>query len=318
MPLTHAPAAARPRQNRLVRALAAVVVLCGVGWATTAVWPADTTAHWQFVAEAQASWWVGAAAAVFGAGALQSWRRAFIYLLVFVVAVAALPRVPSPTFFDRDATPTIRVFTLNTSFGAADDATIVDSIADLRPDVVFLSETDEAEVQAVAAGTGYVALTTADPGAGGADGVAALASPGYAARTSAEAQLEQGVTRFQMPSVRVVQDAVVTHVVGVHAVAPIGTDRAGWDADLRGIGQWVSQRDKVVLAGDFNATRGHPRFRDIGLQSCTGRLAHTPTWPSTFPVIRLDHILTTGQCFGGGTLAVPGTDHLGVWADVSS
>lgn len=316
--MTRFPAAVRPRQNRVVRAFAAVVVFLGVVWATTAAWPADTTAHWQYAAEAQASWWVGAALAIFGAGAVQSWRRAFIYLLIFMVAVVVLPRVPISSLLDRDATPTIRVLSLNTHFGDADEAAVATMVEDIGPDVLFLSETNTADVEAVAAATAYMPLTQADPGDGGADAVVALVRPGYEEQAQATAELVQGVTRFQMPSVRVVQDAVVTHVAGVHAVAPIGADRGGWDDDLRRIGEWAAQRDKLVLAGDFNATRGHPRFRDIDLQSCTGHLAHTPTWPAPFPVIRLDHILTTGQCFDAGMVAVPGTDHRGVWADVSS
>ena len=72
------------------------------------------------------------------------------------------------------------------------------------------------------------------------------------------------------------------------------------------------------MAGDFNATRLHPRFRDINLEDCTGHMAHTPSWPSVLPVLRLDHIMTTGECHSGGQVAVAGTDHRGVWADISA
>ncbi|MGP5660208.1 endonuclease/exonuclease/phosphatase family protein [Corynebacterium falsenii] len=296
--------------------LSATLIVCGLLWLSTIIWPVYPTATWRWVPELQASAFVGGVMLFVGVGVLTSFRRGFVFGLVALIALLVVPRVPSISFFSDAATPT-RVFALNTFFGAADDRKVAEVINELRPDVVFLSETNPEEVHNVAQATGMIALTKADPGEGGADGVAALMTPQFGEETGAFAEMVTGVTRFQMPRVYApLRDN--SQFVGIHNVAPIATDRGAWIDDLSKLTEWSNEKRKLVVAGDFNATRGHPRFRDFNLTSCTGHFAHTPTWSSSTPVIRLDHILTTGDCLDGGTVKVKGTDHRAVWADVTT
>jgi endonuclease/exonuclease/phosphatase (EEP) superfamily protein YafD len=87
----------------------------------------------------------------------------------------------------------------------------------------------------------------------------------------------------------------------VHTVAPLGDDRVRWQAQLRWVEEEIRQeRGPLVVAGDFNATRYHPSFRQL-LSERLGD-AHerrgkgwATTWPRDRwplpPLMRLDHVL---------------------------
>ncbi|MDC7104293.1 endonuclease/exonuclease/phosphatase family protein [Corynebacterium falsenii] len=296
--------------------LSAVLIAGGLLWLSTIIWPIHPTATWRWVPELQASAFLGAVVLFVGVGVLTSVRRGFVFGLVVLLALLVVPRIPA-AFFSPDATTHTRVFALNTYFAGADDGQVAQVINELRPDIVFLSETNPEEVATVARGTGMIALTKADPGPEGADGVAALVTPQFGKESGAFGEVVTGVTRFQMPRVYApLRDN--SQFVGIHNVAPVGSDRSAWVDGLSRLTEWSNDKKKLVVAGDFNATRGHRGFREFALTSCTGHFAQTPTWPSSTPVIRLDHILTTGQCLDGGAVKVAGTDHRGVWADVTT
>lgn len=309
---------------------------------STALWP-KVTGLWPWVPELQASAFVGGMVAVFGLALLVRARRAVALLLAMVLIVVIVPRVGNVHWFAPD--PSVRVMALNTSFGQASTAELAEAVEKVKPDVLSLSETNPEEIRRVGEATGFIAMNQAQPGAGGADGVVLLANPdgrlAALARTSlsptpslfAPLAEDTGLTRFQMPSLWLpswhsvgsrlgaVDDRQV-RIAGTHVVAPLGpTDRQAWDSELEALLGWVETETKVgnvVLMGDFNATRWHPRMRDFSaLDDCTGHAAARPTWPTAAPVLRLDHILTSGKCGDAGTVAVDGTDHLAVWADIS-
>lgn len=111
----------------------------------------------------------------------------------------------------------------------------------------------------------------------------------------------------------------------VHTPAPLPDIVSDWRATLRALTRWRAQlpeKQRVVMAGDFNASPAMPGFRELvnGLTDssrATGA-GWTRTWPHGAwlpPFIQLDHVLTRG--FGvvaDGTVTVAGTDHLGYWA----
>lgn len=308
--------------------LCLVVVALSMLWASTMLWPVNPTATWPWVAEAQASAWVGSIALLAAAvGALRSWRQAIVGLLVVAVALLAVPRIPNPfpagVMNRAEETWLLRVMSLNTFFGRAEDEAIIAAVRDIGPDVLVLSETNPREVEVVAAAAGYVVVNSAKPGRGGADGVTILLRRG--AVTPVAGGEFTGITRFQFPFVRLrssgegAQGQADIQVFGVHVVAPISHDRSEWAQELRALGDFVSEQDgPIIVTGDFNATRNHPGLRALNLRDCTGHVAHTPTWPNPVPVIRLDHVLVGGaSCQGGGVVRVEGTDHRAVWADVA-
>lgn len=335
-----------------MRKAAAVVVLAvSLLWLSTVAWPPGLTATWPYVGLLQATVFVAAVGAVFGIGLLSSFARAGAFALVAVLLVVVVPRVPAPFLPDANS-DSLRVVALNTYFQHAEDAQIVERLEELDPDVVILSETSPEETEAVIEGTGLVAagagggagaggdggdLAGIRPGPSGAEGVAILVRPEQ--EYSSQGDLE--LTQFQMPSVLLGGSGGLDasgglgkrpagiQIVGAHPLTPMPDTVESWDQGLQNLGGWIdefvaenpadeaeSASKGLVVAGDFNATRAHPRFRALGIQDCTGHLAHTPTWPAKLPVLRLDHILTTGQCHDGGQFRVAGTDHRGVWADI--
>lgn len=335
-----------------MRKAAAVVVLAvSLLWLSTVAWPPGLTATWPYVGLLQATVFVAAVGAVFGIGLLSSFARAGAFALVAVLLVVVVPRVPAPFLPDANS-DSLRVVALNTYFQHAEDAQIVERLEELDPDVVILSETSPEETEAVIEGTGLVAagagggagaggdlaggaggdLSGIRPGPSGAEGVAILVRP----EQDYSSQGDLGLTQFQMPSVLLGGSGGLgkrpagTQIVGAHPLTPMPDTVESWDQGLQNLGGWIdefvaenpteeaeSASKGLVVAGDFNATRAHPRFRALGIQDCTGHLAHTPTWPAKLPVLRLDHILTTGQCHDGGQFRVAGTDHRGVWADIT-
>ncbi|KAB1503112.1 endonuclease/exonuclease/phosphatase family protein [Corynebacterium sp. 320] len=338
-----------PQLARSRTIIGAILAVGGLVWTSTALWPKATEVLPGLPA-LQASAFVGGILAVFGLALIVRARRALAVLAVMVLVVVIAPRIGTLNWFGPD--PNVRVMALNTALGNADDGAIVDRLRELQPDLVSLSETTPDEIRRVTAATGFVAMSNAEPGSGGADGVVLLANPDgrlaslvtqaekvdpekkpEANHEYADVARDADVTRFQMPTVYTpswhfrgsragaVAEVPVTFA-GVHVVAPVGSeDRKAWDEELEGLQSWTAQRNRttdVVLMGDFNATRWHPRMRDFSnTTDCTGHAAARPTWPAFAPVIRLDHILTTGSCGEAGTFRVSGTDHLGVWADIA-
>lgn len=299
-------------------------------WLSSIIWPASVTASKPYVAELQASAWVAVVIAVAAIGSLRSVRRMVVFAVIAILAASIVPRIPAFSLFQ--STPMLRVMSLNTYFGGAVDTEIADIVNEVNPDVLILAETNPLEASAVARATDMRVMTDVDPG-DGADGTTMLAKNDWIDRSEAQASLAKGITRFQMP--RVTANVAIpsedgkassarrhVELYGVHALAPAGHDRGPWASELENISKMVGSDPghngrNMVIAGDFNATRSHPRFREIDLKDCTGHMAHTPTWPSKFPVIRIDHVLTSGSCTGGGTIKVKGTDHRAVWADIA-
>ncbi len=122
-------------------------------------------------------------------------------------------------------------------------------------------------------------------------------------------------------------DGTAVTLYGVHPVAP--SDRYGlrrWKGDYRTLTSvLLDAGPSTVVAGDFNATAGHRRFRELksvaGLadaQDVSGA-GFGATWPAATPlppVMRLDHILV-GDDIGVERTEIlddVGADHLGVEA----
>lgn len=311
-------------------------------WASTPLWRVtgalpDRLAR--FVPAAQAVFAVGALGALLCLIVVcwQAWRRRSAVPAVLAVLLTAAVLTPVGIVTAQSGTPEegtsgetgetgekLRVMALNTYFNGADDASIIAESRRIDPDVLVLSETSSAEVDAVERGTGLTSTSPVD-GSGGASGTAVLVRPGTPVSDVVE---DRGLTGHQTPSARVSVPAPVD-VYGVHTLPPAFSDLISrWEENLGTLKDSFEGNDApLVLAGDFNATVAHPEFRDFldhtGLTRCEGgsgiqRLTGTPTWPDRFPLIRIDHVLVRGgACTDGGTVQVEGTDHRGVWADIS-
>ncbi|WP_145943387.1 endonuclease/exonuclease/phosphatase family protein [Corynebacterium glyciniphilum] len=325
--------------RRLLRSVPAVAFVLFLVWTSTPLWRVtgalpDRLAR--FVPAAQAVFAVGALGALLCLIVVcwQAWRRRSAAPAVLAVLLTAAVVTPVGIVTAQSGTPeegtsgesgeTLRVMALNTYFNGADDASIIAESRRIDPDVLVLSETSSAEVDAVERGTGLTSTSPVDD-SGRASGTAVLVRSDTPVSDVVE---DRGLTGHQTPSARVSVPAPVD-VYGVHTLPPAFSDLISrWEDNLGTLKDSFEGSDvPLVLAGDFNATVAHPEFRDFldhtGLTRCEGgsgiqRLTGTPTWPDRFPLVRIDHVLVRGgACTDGGTVQVEGTDHRGVWADIS-
>jgi endonuclease/exonuclease/phosphatase (EEP) superfamily protein YafD len=127
------------------------------------------------------------------------------------------------------------------------------------------------------------------------------------------------------PDVEVATRAGDYRLRAVHTPAPLPNIVSDWRSALRSLAQWraaLPGSQRLVMAGDFNASRAMPGFRQVadGLidaSTATGS-GWRRTWPNGKaipPFVQLDHVLSRG--FGvvaDGTTAIGDTDHLAYWA----
>lgn len=327
--------------RRLLRAVPTGALVLFLVWASTPWWRVTGTlpdSLARFVPAAQAVFPVAVLGALLCLAVVcwQAWRRRAAWWSVLAVLLVVGVVLPVGTATTRAGAPgeashgdapgeTLRVMALNTFFNGADDASVIDETRRLDPDVLVLTETSPAEVSAVAQGTGLTATAPVEEG-GGASGTAVLVRQDAPAPSQVTG--DRGLTGHQTPSVRLAGSTLVD-IYGVHTLPPAFSDLvSGWRDDLgRLAGGFPDQGIPLVLAGDFNATVAHPEFRDLldhtGLTRCEGggrvhRPAGAPTWPDRFPLVRIDHVLVRdATCTDAGTVRVEGTDHRGVWADIT-
>lgn len=119
-------------------------------------------------------------------------------------------------------------------------------------------------------------------------------------------------------------------IIAVHPIAPSVGRMQRWRDDVYAVtdvcralpgGDRIGER--LVMAGDFNATRDHRAMRDLGgcvdaaSESGTGAVA---TWPTSFPALAgaaIDHILVEDAAWrvvASEVVDVGGSDHRGVIA----
>jgi endonuclease/exonuclease/phosphatase (EEP) superfamily protein YafD len=119
------------------------------------------------------------------------------------------------------------------------------------------------------------------------------------------------------------------HLTAIHIASPRPGHIPNWRQELRQLGE--ARQDfpgpaPAILLGDFNASYDHREFRDLLATGFTDAAqaagkGMAPTWPAGSripPFVTLDHVLVTAgigiRSFA--TVAVPGTDHAGVVAEL--
>lgn len=210
----------------------------------------------------------------------------------------------------------------------------------LAPDVLVLAEVSAAHWEALrGAGIGELLPHATGSVGGSASTVVATREPATCVDvpshvrcgevvdvgeqgTPAVVEGEQVITGFDMPAVRLASGTVVR---GVHLWSPRLTPVERWHTDQRAMIEWVAARpeERLVLAGDFNASLSHPVFRQLsaGMSSApAGMLPWTRTWPFGWPIppfVQIDHVLARGMTpVAAGTIVIPGSDHAAVWAQL--
>ena len=111
-----------------------------------------------------------------------------------------------------------------------------------------------------------------------------------------------------------------------HPMAPLPGETDQWRAGLAALQRWkddVPTGERLVIAGDFNASFGQPAFRDLADGLVDAQRAAGEGWVRTWPVVgrrmppfvALDHLLSRGLgVVDAGQVAFHGSDHMLVWA----
>jgi len=249
-----------------------------------------------------------------------------VFLVAWQLPPPRLPRrAPSPRSASESAAPatvTVRVLTLNALHGRADTADLVSLLASLSPDVLAVQElTPELAASLTEAGVADVLPVSYLEPWNGPNGI------GLWSRWPLTKLPPVPGTRRQMIRAELNIGWPLTVTV-VHTAAPVGGRQPIWKQDMEQLrGALAETVGHQIVAGDFNATRDHKEFRRLlatGLADSADAALRRQwpafTWPTNKwypPVMRLDHILVTRagatvrEC---RTVAVPGSDHLGVLA----
>ncbi|WP_431709848.1 endonuclease/exonuclease/phosphatase family protein [Glutamicibacter uratoxydans] len=125
---------------------------------------------------------------------------------------------------------------------------------------------------------------------------------------------------YSLPVAQVQTPQGLINVAGIHIYPPVG-DAKRWKQGLEAVGTWARQETNtpVILAGDFNAVRAHPGFRDMktGFVDADGFLP-AATWPADRKIsslIGIDHILVRDLAVAEFSVhKVEGSDHLAISA----
>ena len=246
------------------------------------------------------------------------------------LAAAALTAAVVPRAIPRPQPPVdgaeLRVLTSNLLVGRADAESLVSLVVSSGADVLFLQElTDGAAIRLQKAGLDSVLpYHVLEPVVYGPKGSGIWAR--YPLRDGlavAPASRSRPVARLDVPGGQSVQ------LVCVHLRPPRpsrssqrGGPLAHRDGDAAGSGD-----APVIMAGDFNATLDHARFRellrlgyvDAAVQAGRGLI---PTWGprpgGELAVLAIDHILLDPRCAVRAFSAhrLPGTDHRALYAQI--
>lgn len=258
--------------------------------------------------------------------ALRFWRLALVgavpSLVAVVLAIASFGLTTTPA---GGGAGTVTLLSSNLEFGGGNAEDIVAGVREHRADIVVLVELTPAAVTRLKA-------------AGLDEALPYVAGTPEAGTTGAEIRSRWPLTLldagkgasgslFWEPYVVVERPAGAFRVKAIHTRQPI-VSASGWHQDLERIRVWQLAQptdQPLLLAGDFNASQGHPAFRAM-LEGLTDAHRATGggwvrTWPQgrrVPPFVQLDHVLGRGVTpLDAGVTPVRGTDHSAVWATLS-
>jgi len=231
----------------------------------------------------------------------------------------------SPTA--ASGTAPVRVLTVNLLKGQGDGTSVVELAVAAGVDILVLEEV----TPSVVAEMRRAGLDQAFPHHAGEphDGVTGT----MVFTTGAVSQATNLHTTFGSWWVDIALEQGKVRLFAVHPSPPVDS-AATWRADLARLRDAVAERHPDLVAGDFNATADHREFRDIlaaGLRDAAERTnaGWQPTWPAEGEVrvlgvplprlVQIDHVLVGSRLTARSmtTVAVEGTDHRGVLAEVA-
>ncbi|MEY5017971.1 MAG: hypothetical protein RL431_1020 [Actinomycetota bacterium] len=314
--------------RRMMRATSlAGLIVVGAWFAATVVAPDISTVT--VLATALGPWIVAAAVLVM---VLALVSRAVIYagIAVIIALLSAnhfhvYPNFSAKTDPAATSGAAITVLSLNAYVGSAETDSLMAAIEQTDPDVVVLSEMNamirERYVQA--------GLAELYPYSYVVDDETWLSGQDIWSKTPLTNTRRVPTETFPVLAAETVIEGRTIDIVGVHMYSPLAR-RDLWAADHAALQRFVqahatNSEAALVLAGDFNASRGLPPFdwvRDTGLTDAaeqTSWFFQRTSWPNDplpLPVLSLDHVLVGEGVQVAGTefVSIAGTDHRGIAA----
>ncbi|EOD65877.1 endonuclease/exonuclease/phosphatase [Amycolatopsis vancoresmycina DSM 44592] len=245
------------------------------------------------------------------------WTGGVALVLAIALAVLVLPRLSASEQRDLHG-KTLRVLSSNLLYGQADPKAVVDLVREQRIDVLNLVEMTPRVVDGLTAAglfetLPYRVLHPA-PGAFGS---------GIVSRFPLKEVNLSGDSAAKQPGAEAdLGDGVVVEIVAVHPISP-DVDTPQWEREIKDLSRPAGEHGLRILAGDFNATLDHVAYRTVlsrGYRDAAEERGEglTPTWPSSFPVVTIDHVAVDNRAavLDYRVFDVPGSDHRAVFAEV--
>ncbi len=209
----------------------------------------------------------------------------------------------------------------NLEFGEADASALVEQLQSLDVDTLVLTElTPDAAARLEDAGLARLLPHHVGEAQTGAAGTAIRSRHRLTeiSATHVPGLFDQPVATVHAP----VGDYVLR---AMHPYPPTARLVRAWHRQLGAAAAWVDRqpdRTPLVLAGDFNASHGHPSFRRLADGMVDAHRAAGSGWVRTWPqgrglpaFVQLDHVLVRdGEVVDAGAAVVAGTDHALVWS----
>ena len=245
------------------------------------------------------------------------WTGGVALVLSIALAVLVVPRLSASEQREVHG-KTLRVLSSNLLYGQADPKAVVDLVREQRIDVLNLVEMTPRVVDGLTAAglfqlLPYRVLHPA-PGAFGS---------GIVSRFPLKEVNLTGDSAAKQPGAQAdLGDGVVAEIVAVHPISP-DVDTPQWEREMKDLSRAAGEHGLRILAGDFNATLDHAAFRTVlsrGYNDAAEERgsALTPTWPSSLPVVTIDHVVVDNRAavLDYRVFDVPGSDHRAVFAEV--
>lgn len=331
-PMWHAGAVSPPRPVRLALLfLGGAVAAAGATLTTLMLAPEAQGLH-RILAMAAAFipygillWAFTAAAFALGATGRRRWVAAFAAIPLLLHVAWSAPYWPHPAP-PAEGTP-LRVMAANLLFGRAEATSVAAAVRAADPDVIVFTEygkhvDDRLQPtglkDAYPYRVGTVASDYATSGRWDASGTQVWSKTPVTTLATAPTTFTQLAVRVERPDGPVV--VVAAHPVNMVQGAALWRAEGAALADLAR--PHVGQR--LVVAGDFNATREHVTFREVLALGLTDAVDQAGAgWLPTFdvdtaPLIAIDHVLVDARLVAQRVTTVPirDTDHLAIVADL--
>ena len=266
----------------------------------------------------------------YGALGVGVWQRqrALAALAAVLVLGHLLWTVPDlwPRGRDSGAGRSLRIYSHNVLYSNSRMSAAARTIQSKAPDIVVLLELSARNLPPLerTLNSGRYPYQLVRPAVDGAFGF------GIWSRAPLADMTETSVAGFPVGEVTVLDGMRPIRLYAIHIVGPVNHGAlTPWRAELAWLAGQVRDRgdERMILAGDFNATPQHRDFRR--LLAAGVRDAHTavggwaPTWPRTWkwlpPVLRIDHVLVSP---GIGVrdqrvVGTSGSDHAGLITDLT-